>query len=109
MLFAPQRRARRVEVRLDEVARGVGGALGDDAAWEALRIERAIPRFGVEFDATTYPQEAALEKRAVSFAKGCYLGQEVVCMLEMRGHVKRKLVPLSRVGAIASRRRAGPK
>src|SRR6185503_17282110 len=40
-----------------------------------------------------YPQEASLEKRAVSFEKGCYLGQEVVCMLEMRGHVKRKLVP----------------
>jgi glycine cleavage system aminomethyltransferase T len=41
-----------------------------------------------------YPQEASLEKRAVSFEKGCYLGQEVVCMLEMRGHVKRKLVSL---------------
>jgi folate-binding protein YgfZ len=68
--------------------------IGDEAGWEALRLERAIPRWGRDFDATMYPQEASLEKRAVSFEKGCYLGQEVVCMLEMRGHVKRKLVSL---------------
>jgi len=69
-----------------------GGLVGDDAGWEALRLERGVPRFGIDFDDKTYPQEAALEKRAVSFDKGCYLGQEVVCMLELRGHVKRKLV-----------------
>jgi folate-binding protein YgfZ len=69
-------------------------AIGDDAGWEALRLERAIPRFGVDFDDKTYPQEAGLEKVAVSFDKGCYLGQEVVCMLEMRGHVKRRLAAL---------------
>ncbi|MDP9152281.1 MAG: folate-binding protein YgfZ, partial [Myxococcota bacterium] len=51
-----------------------------------------VPRFGADFDDQTYPQEASLETTAVSFDKGCYLGQEVVCMLEMRGHVKRKLV-----------------
>jgi folate-binding protein YgfZ len=67
---------------------------GDEAGWEALRLERGIARFGVDFDTTMYPQEAGIEKRAVSFSKGCYLGQEVVCMLEMRGHVKRKLVPV---------------
>ncbi|MBX3211804.1 MAG: folate-binding protein YgfZ [Labilithrix sp.] len=71
-----------------------GGLVADDASWEAVRIERGVPRFGVEVDATLYPQEAALEKLAVSFDKGCYLGQEVVYMLENRGHVKRKLVPL---------------
>jgi folate-binding protein YgfZ len=68
------------------------GRLGDAAAWEALRLERAVPRFSADFDDKTYPQEASLEKVAVSFNKGCYLGQEVVCMLELRGHVKRKLV-----------------
>ena len=64
---------------------------GDDAGWEALRIERGIPRFGVDFDSSLYPQEAGLEKVAVSFSKGCYLGQEVVYMLEKRGQVKRRL------------------
>jgi folate-binding protein YgfZ len=72
----------------------VGGAYGDETGWETLRLERGVPRFGVDFDETTYPQEASLEDRAVSFSKGCYLGQEVVCMLQMRGHVKRRLVSL---------------
>jgi len=79
-----------------EVGAAIAGAatVGDDLGWEALRLERAVPRYGVDFDDKSYPQEAQLEKVAVSFDKGCYLGQEVVCMLEMRGHVKRKLVPV---------------
>jgi hypothetical protein len=80
----------------------LAGVVGDGPGWEALRLGLGIPAFGTDFDATTYPQEAGLEKRAVSFDKGCYLGQEVVCMLEMRGHVKRKLVPvLLEAGATA--------
>lgn len=79
--------------RLARAAADAGGVVGDELGWEALRLERGVPAFGVDFDDKTYPQEASLEKRAVSFEKGCYLGQEVVCMLEMRGHVKRKLVP----------------
>ena len=76
------------------VRRLTGGVVGDAEGWEALRLERGVPRFGPDFDDKTYPQEASLEKAAVSFDKGCYLGQEVVCMLEMRGHVKRKLVSI---------------
>ncbi len=89
VVLAPSGRAPEVRAALATVA-----AIGDAASGEALRLERAVPRFGVDFDDRTYPQEAQLEKRAVSFDKGCYLGQEVVCMLEMRGHVKRKLVPV---------------
>ncbi len=84
---------------LAAAAAAQGGAFGDAQGWEAARLSRAIPAFGADFDGTTYPQEASLERRAVSFDKGCYLGQEVVCMLEMRGHVKRKLVPLEVEGA----------
>jgi tRNA-modifying protein YgfZ len=75
-------------------AAAAGGLIGDEAGWEALRLERGVARFSVDFDETMYPQEASLEKVAVSFEKGCYLGQEVVCMLQMRGHAKRRLVPL---------------
>jgi folate-binding protein YgfZ len=89
LLFAPANEERAVREALQSVAR-----IGDASGWETLRLERAIPSFGVDFDDKTYPQEAALEKTAVSFQKGCYLGQEVVCMLEMRGHVKRRLVSL---------------
>jgi folate-binding protein YgfZ len=78
----------------------LGGAFGGEAEWEALRIERGLPRMGVEFDSTMYPQEAALETLAVSFDKGCYLGQEVVYMLQNRGHVKKKLVPLDLEGMV---------
>ncbi|HEX7665198.1 MAG TPA: glycine cleavage T C-terminal barrel domain-containing protein, partial [Polyangiaceae bacterium] len=72
-----------------------GAVVGGASTREVLRHEGGVPAFGVDFDGTTYPQEAGLEKRAVAFDKGCYLGQEVICMLEMRGHVKRKLVSLS--------------
>jgi tRNA-modifying protein YgfZ len=84
--------------RLTAAVRAAGGEMVDEETWEASRIERGLPRFGVEVDATFYPQEAGLEKVAVSFDKGCYLGQEVVYMLENRGHVKRKLVVLDLEG-----------
>jgi folate-binding protein YgfZ len=94
VLAIPRDRDLAVGAAFDAAVESVGGASGDDAGWNTLRLERGVPRFGVDFDESTYPQEAALEGRAVSFSKGCYLGQEVVCMLQMRGHVKRKLVAL---------------
>jgi folate-binding protein YgfZ len=94
VLFVPPDQASAVAGVVDATLASLGGARGDTAGWDAIRIARAIPRFGVDFDASTYPQEAGLEKTAVSFSKGCYLGQEVVCMIEMRGHVKRRLVPV---------------
>jgi folate-binding protein YgfZ len=77
--------------------------IGDASGWEALRLERGVPAFGVDFDGASYAQEAGLEKTAVSFSKGCYLGQEVVCMLEMRGHVKKKLASIVLDGAPPAR------
>jgi folate-binding protein YgfZ len=93
-VLAPADRDGEVRAAIERAARDRDGFVGDDAGWEALRLERAVPRFGADFDDKTYPQEACLEKVAVSFEKGCYLGQEVVCMLELRGHVKRKLAPI---------------
>jgi folate-binding protein YgfZ len=86
--------AARVGALFDEVLGWDGVVLATELDWEALRVSRFVPRFGVDFTEKNYPQEAALEKVAVSFNKGCYLGQEVVCRLEMRGHVTKKLVPL---------------
>ena len=59
--------------------------------WLRLRLERGLPELGTDFDGRDRPHEAALERRAVSWTKGCYLGQEVVCMQDMRGKVKRSL------------------
>ncbi len=94
IVLAPVERAAAVRSAIESSSAERGGAVGDDGAWEALRLECAVARFGLDFDDKAYPQEAALEKVAVSFSKGCYLGQEVVCMLELRGHVNRKLAAL---------------
>ena len=71
---------------------GVKIATGDD--WCRLRVERLLPEYGVDIDEQRSPHEASLERRAVSWTKGCYLGQEAVCMQDMRGKVKRRLATL---------------
>lgn len=63
--------------------------------WRALRIERLLPEYGEDYDERDNPHEASLDQRAVSWTKGCYLGQEVVCMQDMRGKVKRRLAALA--------------
>ena len=63
---------------------------------EALRIEAGRPLFGVDMDTDTIPLEAGIEGRAISFTKGCYVGQEVIIRVMHRGHgrVARRLVRL---------------
>jgi folate-binding protein YgfZ len=62
----------------------------DERGYELVRLRLGVPRFGHDFGERSYPQEAGL-KQLVSFAKGCYLGQEVVCTLENRGKLTRRL------------------
>jgi tRNA-modifying protein YgfZ len=62
-----------------------------DAAAECVRIELGRPRYGLDIDETTIPQEAGLNERAVSFTKGCYVGQETVARLHWRGKPNRHL------------------
>lgn len=61
------------------------------AAEEAARIASGIPRLGADLDDSVIPQEAFLELDAVSFTKGCFIGQELVCRIDSRGHVNRFL------------------
>ena len=68
---------------------------------EALRIESFLPAFGVDFGAKNFPAEARLE-RAVSFTKGCYIGQEIVARIHARGSVNRLLVVLRTQGTVAA-------
>jgi folate-binding protein YgfZ len=58
---------------------------------ETLRIERGLPRFGIDFDGTNLPAEAGVVGRAISFTKGCYIGQEPIVRLAHRGHANREL------------------
>jgi len=62
-----------------------------EPAVECLRIERGRPRYGIDLDDTVIPQEAGLNDRAVSFTKGCYVGQETVARLFYRGKPNRQL------------------
>src|SRR5262245_61717082 len=66
----------------------------DDSTAETLRIETGVPRFHRDMDEETIPLEAGIEARAISFTKGCYVGQEVIIRVLHRGHgrVARKLV-----------------
>ena len=72
--------------------------------YERARIEAGVPKMGVDIDERTIPQEAGLELDAVSFTKGCFVGQELVCRIDSRGHVNRLLrrVRVANGGAIAA-------
>ena len=60
-------------------------------AWEILRTEAGVPRFGMDFGEENFPQETGAAEEAVSYTKGCYLGQEVVARIHYRGGVQKIL------------------
>jgi folate-binding protein YgfZ len=62
-----------------------------DSELEQLRIERGIPRWGNELSEEVIPNEAGLDERAISYTKGCYLGQEIISRIKSLGHVNRHL------------------
>jgi folate-binding protein YgfZ len=85
------------------------GALAvEPSVIEAARIEAGYPVFGVDMTDDTIPLEAGIEERAISFSKGCYVGQEVIIRVLHRGHgrVARRLVALrlDGEGAVAGAR-----
>jgi folate-binding protein YgfZ len=97
--------AAHADAALDALARAARAQAGDrvdDDAFALAALRAGRPRFGVDFGDRQYPQEAGLRERAVSFTKGCYLGQEVVCTLESRGQLVRKLVQLASSSPIAA-------
>jgi folate-binding protein YgfZ len=61
------------------------------AAVEIVRVEAGVPRFGAEMDSATMPAEASIVEDAVSFTKGCYIGQETVARLHYKGKPNRHL------------------
>ena len=65
-------------------------AVAEEAA-ECVRIEAGRPRLGLDMGSETMPQEAGINERAVSFTKGCYVGQETVARLHYRGRPNRHL------------------
>jgi folate-binding protein YgfZ len=74
-----------VEINLEVV-----GEQPDDLQ-ELKRISAGNVRMGFDLDSSVIPQEAGLEVDSVSFTKGCFVGQELVCRIDSRGHVNRHL------------------
>ncbi len=103
--------------RATEVAAGLGATRVDAANYEAHRIELGIPRGGVDFAyGDAFPHESDMDQLGgVDFAKGCYVGQEVVSRMEHRGIARTRAVsvryegeaPAAGVAVIAGEREVG--
>lgn len=72
-------------------AKRAGGQVCGWQAFETARIEAGMPRFGADMDETSIPLECGIEARAISYTKGCYIGQEVINRIHSVGHVNREL------------------
>lgn len=81
--------------RLAELAKSLGGGPVGWEAFEVARIEAGVPRFGQDMDATIMPPEAGLAARAISYNKGCYIGQEIIARIRTYGQVAKSLKRLA--------------
>ncbi len=88
-VLGPLDRAEELWLRLREEARPAGRQ-----AYEVLRIEAGTPLYGADVDETTFAPEVARTRQAISYGKGCYLGQEPIVMARDRGQVNRALLGL---------------
>ena len=87
----------RVAAELSDALTEAGAPVADADVAEIVRVESGRPRFGPDMDEHTIPLEAGIEDRAISFTKGCYVGQEVIVRVLQRGggRVARRLVGLT--------------
>src|SRR5436190_4859499 len=93
-LFVPAAAVVALLEKLVAAAAVVGGRPCGWDAYEIARVEAGIPRFGADMDETNFPQECGIEERAMSYQKGCYIGQEVLNRIHTMGHVNRSLCGL---------------
>jgi tRNA-modifying protein YgfZ len=89
--------AAKAEAALAELEAAGAEPVSEEAA-EIVRVESGRPRFGREMTTATIPQEAGINERAISFTKGCYIGQETVARLHYKGKPNRALRGLRLAG-----------
>ncbi|HXJ61241.1 MAG TPA: glycine cleavage T C-terminal barrel domain-containing protein [Verrucomicrobiae bacterium] len=90
-LFTPSASLAPLANLLWNAARQLGGGLGGWDALEMVRIEAGIPRFGADMDDTNLAPETGIDERAISYTKGCYIGQEVIARIRTYGQVAKAL------------------
>ena len=90
-LFVPSEDLKRMSDRLVEAASNAEGGMSSVDVLDVVRIEAGIPKFGVDMDETNLASEAGIEARAISYTKGCYIGQEVISRIRAFGQVAKSL------------------
>jgi folate-binding protein YgfZ len=90
-ILAATDQVKALKKKLVRAAKSAGGCECGWTAFEMARIEAGIPRFGADMDETTNPLEAGLDARAISFNKGCYIGQEVISRIRTYSEVAKAL------------------
>ena len=96
-LWCLRRELARVIERLNGVAQAAS-----EVELEAIRIANGAPRWGRDMDEKTFPQEAGVDKTAVHYHKGCYVGQEAMAKIHFRGKVNRRLARLASSAPLAA-------
>lgn len=97
-VFIPSGGLGMITDKLLAAVKAQGGRACGWEAFEAARVLAGIPRFGQDMDETNLPPEAGLETRAVSYTKGCYIGQEVIARIRTYGQVAKSLRRLELTG-----------
>ncbi len=90
-LFVPLASLGAVFDKAIAAVRPIGGSVCGWRALEAARIEAGIPRYGADMDETNLPPEAGIDQTAISYTKGCYIGQEVIARIRTYGQVAKAL------------------
>jgi folate-binding protein YgfZ len=90
-IFVPADRKEAATSRLLHAGASLDGRMCGWLALERARIEAGVPRFGQDMDETNIPIECGIEARAISYTKGCYIGQEVLNRIHTLGHVNKEL------------------
>jgi folate-binding protein YgfZ len=108
-LLAATDQVNALKKKLVRAANSVGGCECGSEAFEMARVEAGIPRFGADMDETINPLEAGLETRAISFNKGCYIGQEVISRIRTYSEVAKALRGLRLVDDLKNLPKKGDK
>jgi folate-binding protein YgfZ len=90
-LFVPQPQCEPMGERLRQALTPIQGRVAGWKALEIARLEAGIPRYGLDMDETNLPGESGIDGQAVSYSKGCYIGQEVIARIRTYGKVAKAL------------------
>jgi len=107
-IFVPTQSLGAVADKLIAAAKSIGGWLCGWTAFETARIEAGVPRYGVDMSEANLPMECGID-HAMSFNKGCYIGQEVLNRVHTTGHVTKELRGLRLADDLKSLPRSGDK